>query len=175
MYKYPSVKYWIEKTQSTEENYFPQGKVTHENTYSYNTSNLLLAKKEEKTDNNETKIQYLVYPTDYTTTAYPATLVSGNLLNYPLEVVNTIKKSNGEFVLSGTINQVGTNGKITSTSNLEFRGDLAISGFKFYKTANGTAAGNLGAYSPYSKYATRATATYTTKGSVQNILILKSN
>lgn len=171
MYKYPSVKYWIEKTQTTEENYFVQGAVTHEINFTYNPSNLLLSKKEEKTDNSETATEYLIYPIDYSTTAYPAALTSNNIINYPLEVVNTIKKSNGEFVLSGLINQLDSKGKIISASNLEFAGDLPISSFKFSnKTVNGNAAGNLGPYSPYTRYTARTGATYTTKGDIQNII-----
>ncbi|MDL2303533.1 hypothetical protein LJC28_03975, partial [Dysgonomonas sp. OttesenSCG-928-D17] len=169
---YPSIKTWIEKTQTTEENYFPQGKIIHDKNYTYNPSNLALAKKEESTDNGEIQKQYFVYPTDYNTTGYPSYLVSQNIINRPTEVVNTIKKENGEFVVNGTVNYYNNSGNISSVSNLEFTGDLLVANFKFSnKTANGISSGSLGAYSPFTQYAARATSTYTTNGDLQNIIL----
>jgi len=164
---YPSVKIWIEKTESIEEHTRTQGKVITQNIYTYNPLNLLPASKEEKINNNESMIQYYIYSSDYTAanTTYPGTLVSKNILNYPLEIVNTIKKSNGQFVLSGAINKYNDKGKIISVSNLENHGDLLIGNFKFSnKTVNGISTGNTGSYSPYSKYAERIICNYSTKG-----------
>ncbi len=172
---YPSIKTWMVKSQSIEESYFPLGKIIDESNYIYNPSNLELARIEKKINDNEIQKRYFIYPVDYSTTGYPANLISRNIITYPTEVVNTLKKENGEFVLDGTLNYYTNNGKKTSISNLEFTEDLSISNFRFSnKTANGNSVENNGIYSPFSQYTMRMTASYGTKGNILNTVKDKS-
>jgi len=171
IYLYPSSKFWIELTNKTEKDYIGNDAVVNTTDYTYNQANLMISsvQKTGRID-GETETSYYIYPTDYkySTTNYPATLINKNILNLPMEIVNSRKKSDGTFITSGVVNLYNDNGQAISNYRMEINAPLSINSFKFSnKTGNemlGINEGDSSLYSPFSQYTLQTTCQYSTIG-----------
>lgn len=175
IYIYPSTKYWIPMTKSTEKNYTTQGIITNITNYAYNPHNLEVSSVQKSMSSNsieKTTTDYFIYPQDYNTDnkSYPYNLVDKHIVSAPIEIVSCKNTPTSTVVTDGIINQYNDNGQVTANQKLEIQDKIPLLGFKFSNKANmgvfGTAAVESTTFTPFSKYVTDVTCDYSNVGNL---------
>ncbi|MFE7088404.1 hypothetical protein ACFU8T_13430, partial [Sphingobacterium spiritivorum] len=100
--------------------------------------------------NKDSFVTYVTYPLDYNSGF--ESLISKNILNVPVETVNTVKNENQEHIVSGVLNQYSDNGKLSQYSQLDISEPLTD--FKFSNRLSGQIPpnGGRGAFIADSRY-----------------------